>query len=468
MRLGRHVESDVLVVRDPDDGAVVGEVRTTGIGELDAAIGSAHAVARAEPPPPFERARVLLAVAARVKAAATEYAELIAKEGVKTIREAKKEVGRCVETLTLAAQEATRVGGGIVPMAQTAAGADRIAWFELRPAGVVAALTPFNDPLNLVAHKLAPAYAIGAPVILKPHPQTPLSALRLVGEFHECGAPVDRVQVVIGGADLGARLVADRRPRIVSFTGGRAAGESIARSAGCKRLLLELGGVGIVAVAADADVESAARAIHSGAFWAAGQNCVHAQRIIAARSVVDELRDRLVALASGMKLGAKLDPATDMGPLVDDAAVSRVEALVDSATAAGARLLAGGVCDRRRFAPTWLDRVPETHVLMREEVFGPVSTLESVAGNAELLHTLASGTDAIHAAVYTRSLDLALAVRRVANAAAVIVNDSTDFRVDAMPFGGIGAAGLGREGVADAMAEMSEKRLLVLRELSPR
>lgn len=456
-------DRDVIVVRDPDDGGIVGEVNVTSASELDRVLDRAVEAFRAPRVPAHDRARILTTVATRVQEQAESHAQLIATEGIKTIREARREVARCVETLRLSAEEAKRIGGAVVPFDQASGGVDRMGWWKLQPAGVVAAITPYNDPLNLVAHKLGPAFALGAPVVLKPHPQTPFSALKLVEHFLAAGASETAVQVVFGGAELGARLVSDRRPRVVSFTGGRAAGTAIAARLGLKRLLAELGGVGVVAVAADANLDVAAAAIHSGAFWAAGQNCVHAQRIVVDARVAPELRERLIALAECMHLGPKRDEATDMGPLVDRAAARRVVNKIDQARAAGATVLTGGWDRGSRVAPTWLDRVPVGHELLREELFGPIATLEVAEGTQDLLQRLAAASDAIHAAIFTSSLETSLDAYAASNAAALIVNDSTDFRIDAMPFGGGGAAGLGREGVADAIEAMAEKKLYVVR-----
>lgn len=454
---------EVIVVRDPDDGSVVGEVHATSAADLERSLTRAVDSLRAPRLAAHERSKILSAVAARVEAEAEAHATLIATEGIKTIREARREVSRCVETLRLSAEEAKRIGGAVIPFDQVSGGVDRMGWWKLQPAGVVAAITPYNDPLNLVAHKLGPAFALGAPVIIKPHPQTPFSALKLVEHFWESGASEAAVQIVFGGAELGAMLVADRRPRVVSFTGGRVAGAAIAARLGLKRLLAELGGVGVVAVAADADLEAAAADIHSGAFWAAGQNCVHAQRIIVDAKVAAELRERLIALTSAMRMGPKREPTTDLGPLVDRTSAQNVMMKIDHARATGAEVLCGGWNEGNRVAPTWLEGLPAEHKLLREEIFGPVATIEAADGPRELLRRLSQAGDAIHAAIFTSSLEMSLAAYDVANAAALLVNDSTDFRIDAMPFGGNGAAGLGREGVADAIEAMAEKKLYMVR-----
>ncbi|MER8492622.1 aldehyde dehydrogenase family protein [Mesorhizobium australicum] len=453
-----------LVVCDPDDGCFVGEIPLTSTSDVGRILDTGHRATRDRPPAIHERVRILTEVANRVAAEAESHAQLIACEGVKTIREARAEVGRAIETLRLSAEEAKRNGGSVIPFDQVPVGEGRIGWWANRPAGLVVAITPYNDPLNLVAHKLGPAYAAGCPVIIKPHPQTPFSAVRLVEHFLASGMKEDRIQIVIGGADMGNLLVADRRPRIVSFTGGRTAGEHIAHQAGVKQLLLELGGVGIVAVAADADVEAAAHSISSGAFWAAGQNCVRAQRIIADDTVVGELTERLVARAALIRQGRKTDEKTDIGPLVNAALANSLGRSVVSMKQVGATVLCGGDIDGARMRPTWVSGLPPRDPLLGHELFGPVATIETARDNSDLLDQIQDGSDAIHAAIFTQSITLATAAFERANAAAVLINDSTDFRIDAMPFGGIGAAGLGREGVADAIGAMSEKKLLIISE----
>jgi glyceraldehyde-3-phosphate dehydrogenase (NADP+) len=453
-----------LVVHDPDDGSLVGTLPLSSLCDVENALERGHRAVRSNPPA-HERSRILQGVADRLQADVEGHAHLIAREGIKTIREARREVGRAIETLRLSAEEAKRIGGTVVPFDQVPSGEGRLGWWAFRPAGLIIAITPYNDPLNLVAHKLGPAFAAGCPIILKPHPQTPFSAMRLVEHFHAEGAASDRVQIVIGGSDVAAALVSDRRPHCVSFTGGRKVGKEIARQAGIKHLILELGGVGIVAVAGDADLEAAAEAITSGAFWAAGQNCVRAQRIIVNRGVASELADLLTMHARKLRLGPKLDEATDIGPLVTPAHAGGLARTVEEMTEAGGQVLTGGSCQGSRMKPTWVGGLPDAHPLLTRELFGPVSTIEVARDDRDLLDRLESGEDAIHAAIFTQSITNMIAAFKRCNSAALLVNDTTDYRIDAMPFGGIGAAGLGREGVADAVAAYSEKKMMILRAL---
>lgn len=404
-----EISDKSLIVRDPDDETVVGETAVTPLGDLDRILERGYRASREIAPPAHERARVLHEVADRVASDAEGHARLIAREGIKTIREARAEVKRAIETLRLSSEEAKRIGGSVVPLDQVPSGEGRIGWWVHRPAGLVVAITPYNDPLNLVAHKLGPAFAAGCPIILKPHPQTPFSALRLVEHFHASGAGEDRIQIVIGGAELGAALVTDERPRIISFTGGREAGNRIARGVGLKQLLLELGGVGVVAVASDADLDLAADAISSGAFWAAGQNCVRAQRIVIDESAAGELREKLAARARQIRVGPKLDEATDMGPLVDCALANSLSRSASAMVQAGGTVLAEGEIDGIHMQPTWITGLPSGHPSLAQELFGPVATIEAACDGSDLLNQLSGGAGAIHAAIFTRSINMATA-----------------------------------------------------------
>lgn len=458
----RSSRAEILVVADPENGQAVGEVTVADADAVERTLAAAHEASRRTPSPAHARSDILARVAQRVRAEHDAFAGLIAREGIKTIREAATEVDRCVTTLELSAEEGKRIEGQVLAMDQVRGGAGKLGLTTRRAAGVVVALTPFNDPLNLVAHKVGPAVALGAPIVLKPHPETPLSAARLHELFLEAGLAPDMFQVVHGGARVGTQLVADDRPRVISFTGGQDAGMAVARRAGFKKLMMELGGVGVVLVADDADVELAARALHSAAFWAAGQNCVHAQRILVDRSIESALTDKLLTLAHAMKLGPKLDSETDMGCCIDAGAAQRVLQLVNRSLSAGAELLTGGTADGTRVTPTWLRCSKNGNPLALEEVFGPVGLLERVEDFDDALHRVRDAPAALHAAIFTNRIDRAMAAHEAANAATVLVNESTDFRIDAMPFGGVGNAGMEREGVRYAIDALAESRLLIL------
>jgi glyceraldehyde-3-phosphate dehydrogenase (NADP+) len=454
----------VLEVRDPDDGSVVGAVPLASPGDVEDALARAVTGARTSKALPVHRRMAILHGAAdRVAAAHESFAETIAREGIKTIREARAEVGRCVETLRLSAEEARCLNGETLPFDQRVGSEDKIGYWIRQPIGVIVAITPFNDPLNLVAHKVGPAIAGGNAVIVKPHSQTPFSAIRLAEALVEAGLPADVLQVVTGrGAEIGDRLVSDPRVAMVSFTGGPEVGDHVVRLAGRKKLALELGANSPAIVLDDADLEPAATAIVSGAFWAAGQNCLHVQRIIVHAGVADRLRRLLAERTEQLRNGPKLDEKTDLGPVVSDAAATRIMATLDEAVARGGQILAGGSREGRRIAPTIVDRLPRESRLAREEIFGPVAGIIEVESIDEAIAVANDVDQALHACVFTRDIGAAMRVVREVEAGAVLVNESTDYRIDAMPFGGVKGSGLGREGVPFAAREMTTTKVVCL------
>jgi glyceraldehyde-3-phosphate dehydrogenase (NADP+) len=329
------------------------------------------------------------------------------------------------------------------------------------PAGVVLAITPFNDPLNLVAHKVGPALAAGNTVILKPHEATPLSALHLARAFVAAGLPDAFLQVITGeGREIGDALVGDPRVRVVSFTGGRAVGARLPAIAGLKRLQLELGGNAPTIVMPSADLAHAAESCASGAYWAAGQNCLHVQRIFVHAAVARRFRERFVAAAARRTRGPKLDEKTAMGPQLSEQAAARVATRVRAACRAGARLLAGGTTDGAWHPATVIERVPRGHTLFREEIFGPVTLIEEIRSLDEAVQAANATPYGLHAAIFTRDVREAFRATRDLDCGAVLVNESSDYRIDAMPFGGTKASGLGREGVRFSIDAMSEPKVV--------
>ncbi|CCH80225.1 Putative dehydrogenase (putative aldehyde dehydrogenase) (fragment) [Nostocoides japonicum T1-X7] len=342
-------------------------------------------------------------------------------------------------------------------------GFGRIGWFSREPLGVVAAISSFNDPLNLVAHKVAPALLAGAPIVLKPSDQTPFSALNLAEVLLDAGVPAGRVSVLCGGGDIGAALVAHPDVSVVSFTGGTRTADSIARAAGVKKLLMELGGNNATIVCADADLDLAVEGIVSGAFGTAGQNCLSVQRVYVERDVFDEVLDRVAAGAGALVVGSKQDPATDVGPLVSVAAAERLAELVESTVSDGARLVTGGRREGSFYRPTVLTGVAPRAAILEEELFGPVVMIEPVEDVDEAIERANDCSFALQAGVFTRSLDTATRVSRRLVVGAVLVNDTSDFRLDAMPFGGFKRSGIGREGIRSAVLDLTAPKCVLVR-----
>ena len=388
-----------------------------------------------------------------------DFAQLIAREGIKTIREARKEVSRCVDTLRLSAEEARRLNGETIAFDQAPGSEQRFGYFRRRPLGVIVAITPFNDPLNLVAHKIGPAIAAGNVVILKPHSETPLVAQKLVQLFEQSDLPTGILQLVTGsGALVGDVLVSDPLVRMVSFTGGRAVGERIQQQAGIKKLALEMGSNCPAIILADADLDAALEATVSGAFWAAGQNCLHVQRIFVHASHYAHFAEQFCARAKAIKVGDKLSEDTDMGPMINARAADKVESLVQEALEQGATLLCGGQREGNFYAPTVLANVSDDCAIAHDEIFGPVTLLYPFESIEEAINKANAVDYGLQAGIFTRDLNTAFYVADALDCGGVIINDSSDYRIDAMPFGGVKGSGLGREGVVHALHEMSEAK----------
>lgn len=450
-------------VLNPFDGSIIGQVpvsRPEDLPQIMARAAQGQKIARAMPR--HRRAHILETAATLVQARSESLARQITAEAGKTIRQARKEVTRCINTLKLSAEEAKRGAGDVIPFDAYAGSENRMGWFTREPLGIILAITPFNDPLNLVAHKLGPAIAGGNSVILKPSELAPLSALALVDLLIEAGMPSEVVTPVVGGPELGKALVAARAIRMISFTGGFATGEAISRLAGLKKLAMDLGGNAPVIVMADAALDQAVEACVSGAFWAAGQNCIGTQRILIERPAYDAFRAAFVARTEALRTGNPQDEATDVGPMITEAAAARAESLVTRAVQAGARLLAGHRRAGALYPPTILEAVSHDTALWCEEAFAPVVTLEPFDSFDEAID-LANAVDfSLHAGIFTSSLAVALEASSRIEAGGIMVNDSSDYRFDAMPFGGFKYGSLGREGVRFAYEDMTQPRVVCI------
>ncbi len=452
--------SQEIPVLDPYSNEIIDTVPRGTSADVDRAVAAAqegYEVNRSLSS--GERGRILRRTAELLEEREEEFAVLIAREGSKTIREARKEAFRCTQTLRVSGEEATRILGETISFDQQKGSENRRGYFYRFPIGVIGAITPFNDPLNLVAHKLGPAIAAGNGVVLKPATVTPLSALKLAELFLEAGLPPKVLNVVTGpGGEVGAALVSDPRVRMVSFTGGVNAGLEVARAAGLKKIGMELGSNSPVVVLEDCDLPDAVESCVSGAFWAAGQNCIGVQRIYIQHSIFESFRDAFVQRTLEYKVGPKLEEDCDMGPLITEEEALRVENWVAEAMASGATLECGHKREGAVYWPTVLSGVGPGMKVDCDEVFGPVVSLYPVQDLEEGIRR-SNGVDfGLQAAVFTSSLASAFRAVEGLEAGAVMVNDSTDYRMDAMPFGGIKSSGLGREGIRFALQEMTEPK----------
>jgi glyceraldehyde-3-phosphate dehydrogenase (NADP+) len=452
---------ETIDVRDPQTGRVIDTIPQATERDVDAAIGAAvKGAVTARKMGSYARATVLRDTANLVEERAEAFAELIATEGVKTIREARKEVARCVNVLNVCADASKHIEGETITFDSFPGGENRKGWYERVPLGVISAITPFNDPLNLVAHKVGPAISAGNATVLKPATSTPLTALKLVETMQEAGLPPLVVQTVTGDPHgLGDGLFTDERVAMVSFTGGVGTGKMIASKAGLKKLGMELGSNCPVIVWEDADVPWAVETCVSGAFWAAGQNCIGVQRLYVHEKVYDEFREGFVEKTRELQLGSKLDEATDMGVLIDEAAAERVKSWIDEAADEGANVLTGGERDGTTITPTVLEGVPKHAQAHCQEVFGPTVNLYRVDDLDEAIAECNAVPYGIHAGIFTKNLDVAYRAYDELHYGGVMINDSTDYRLDAMPFGGVKESGMGREGVRFSVREMTEPKV---------
>ncbi|GAT71917.1 aldehyde dehydrogenase family protein [Microbacterium hydrocarbonoxydans] len=456
-------ETGPLVVTDPYDGSVLARLDQSTTADVPDILARARLGASlSRDLPRFARHRILDRASGLLRERAEEAAGLIVHEAGKTITQARKEVRRAVTTLSLSAESARSGEGEVIPFDAFEGSEDRRGWFTREPLGIILAITPYNDALNLVAHKLGPALAGGNGVILKPSQLTPLTARLLVDILIEAGMPDEIVTVVHGDRHVAQALVRSRDVRMVSFTGGFATGEAIARSAGIKRLAMELGGNAPVLVFADADLAAAAEACVSGAFWAAGQNCVGVQRILVERPAYEAFRDLVVAKTAALRSGDPSDPATDVGPMISEEAAVRAEQAVAEAVRAGGRVLTGHRRLGSLYFPTVVESVDAGSPLWREEAFAPVVALAPFDTEEEAISVANDVEYALHAATFTTDLARALRVADALEAGGVMINDSSDYRVDSMPFGGAKYGSMGREGVRFAYEEMTQPKVVCI------
>lgn len=451
-----------LEVIDPEDGALVARVYEATVEDVDRAVAGAQRSLREDRWELWERREVLERASDLVRNEGERLARIISSEGSKTITEATREVARTAETLRISAHSAALLEGETLPFEDTARGSGKFGYYRRVPLGVVAAITPFNDPMNLVAHKVGPGLLAGNAIVLKPAAVTPLSALALHDILLRAGMPARRMAVLASDREVGSALVGDPRIAAVSFTGGPATGDAIARLAGARKMLMELGGNNAVLVCEDGDVETAAAGIVDGAFGVAGQNCLSVQRVFVHESRYEQLVSLVEQGTAKLRVGSKKDPLTDVGPLISEREARRVEEWVDEAVAGGARAVAGGRREGSYYWPTVLLDVPSGARIYREEVFGPVVFIEAFTDVDAALETIDDTDYGLQAGVFTASLSTAMhAVDRL-HMGSVLVNDTSDFRIDAMPFGGSKRSGVGREGVAEAVREMSEPKNVIL------
>ncbi len=457
-----------LDVCSPFDGRVIGRTSVGGDAEFEAAAAAAVAAAPAMRRwPAHARIAALRAVASGLRADCEAIALILSDEAGKPIRDARTEVDRAAFTFDTAAAEIGRLGGEVIPIDLMAHGEGRLALTKRVPLGPVAAITPFNFPLLLVAHKLAPAIAAGNPVVLKPATRTPLSALRVAALLHEHGVPPGALSVLPMERGAADRLVTDERFKLLTFTGSAEVGWAMKARAGKKRVVLELGGNAGVIVDASADLDFAVKRIVAGGFTFAGQSCISVQRVYVHASVADTFATRLSAAVGALRAGDPRDAANDLGPMISHGDVDRIESWVRDAVADGARVLVGGErITASVFAPTVITGVPENAALCREEAFAPIVGLYTFTALDDAIARINASRYGLQAGIFTRDLRAATDAFDRLEVGGVVVNDVPTYRVDSMPYGGVKDSGTGREGPRFALEEMTELKLLVINQES--
>jgi aldehyde dehydrogenase (NAD+) len=456
-----------FVVSHPYDGRDVGVVSVPTDAQVEEAVAAAWDARTAlADTPAHVRAAALAHVSQRLTERTEEVALLLVEENGKPLKWARGEVARAASTFRWAAEEARRWSGEVQRLDTDASGEGRMAIIRRRPKGPVLAIAPFNFPLNLVAHKVAPSLAVGAPVLIKPAPATPLSSLLLGELLAETALPAGSWSVLPVPNHRMPELVADERLPVVSFTGSGPVGWSIRDAVPRKHVVLELGGNAAAVVcgdyASDDDLDRAADRIAVFGTYQAGQSCISVQRVLVDRTVIDRFIPRLLERVAALSVGDPLDEKTDVGPLVDAAAAERVDHWVQEAVTAGATLRAGGVRDGATYAPTVLTDVPAGARVWDEEVFGPVIVVAPFDGVDEAFAAVNDSRYGLQAGVFTRDLEVAFRAQRALEVGGVVIGDVPSYRADQMPYGGLKESGNGREGVRSAMVDLTEESVLIL------
>lgn len=455
--------SKQIEVTNPYDGSVIQTVAESSEQDVRAVIDRAAAVAGTMASMTAQRrAAILTKAASIIEQDAASIARTMVLESGKPMKYARGEVSRCVETFTFAADAARSLHGETIPMDAAKNGSGKIGYYVRVPVGVIAGITPFNFPLNLVAHKIAPAVAAGCPLVLKPNPATPLSAMHLADVLREAGLPDGAFSVVVGGADVGNWLVSDPRVAMITFTGSVPVAREISKAAGIRRVTLELGGNAATVIDETANLDAAVSRSITGGFAYSGQVCISVQRIYVERSRYEEFKTKYVAAIDKLVMGNPLEDSTDIGPMLTDGACQRIDSWIGEAVASGASVIAGGSRDGRMYQATVIEDAQPDMKVMHEEIFGPVVCLIPFDDFEQALDSVNDSAFGLQAGVYTRDLNRAVLATQKLNVGGVMINDVPTFRVDQMPYGGVKDSGLGREGPRFAIEEMTNLKLVVI------
>jgi acyl-CoA reductase-like NAD-dependent aldehyde dehydrogenase len=450
----------------PYTGEKIAEIPMATAAEVDRAIEAAYqARDTMAKMPAHQRAAILEKLVTLLEKRKEEAAVIIAREAAKPITTARAEIQRTITTYKFAAEEAKRIHGETIPLDAAPGGEGRVAYTTREPLGVIGAITPFNFPMNLVAHKVGPAIAAGNTVVLKPAPQTPLSAFFLAELLQEAGLPDGALNIVTGSGEVGQQIVADERVSMISFTGSAAVGKAIRNQAGLKRVVLELGSNAAVIVDKGVTIDKIINRCVTSAFSYQGQVCISLQRIYVHEEAYEEFVEKFIAAVQTLKVGDPLLPETDISALIAPREVQRVLGWIDEAVQHGARVATGGTAEANCLLPTVLLDAAPTLKVSCEEVFAPVVLINKVASVEEAIELVNHSKYGLQAGIYTENLHTAFEAAEKLQVGGVLINDTPTFRVDHMPYGGVKESGLGREGVRYAVEEMTESKLVIFNRL---
>lgn len=461
---GWHHKPQSIPVTNPYSGEVIDTVPRGDADDVDAALTTLQSGAQSmRRMTAYERSQILRRAADLMFARVEELARTISSEEGKILAESRVEAKRAAEVIALSAEEARRIAGEMVPLDGADNGANTLGFTLRVPCGIVAAITPFNFPLNLVAHKAGPAIAAGNALLIKPASDTPLSALKLTEILLEAGLPESAIACITGpGGELGRAICADDRVRKISFTGSYEVGHEICRTAGMKRVTMELGSNSPVIIMDDADLEKAAQTVCMAGYSNAGQVCISAQRILTARSIGGDFIDALTPRVKALTLGDQLAEGTRMGPMVRERDAARVEEWINEAVAAGARLITGGKRQGALLPPAILDDVDPKLRVSRDELFGPAVAVTRFSDIDEAIRLANDTRFGLSAGVFTQDIDRALKFAREVDSGNIHINWSSQWRADLMPYGGLKHSGMGKEGPRYAIREMTEEKMVVV------
>jgi glyceraldehyde-3-phosphate dehydrogenase (NADP+) len=455
-----------IEITNPFDDSVVGTTFMAQPGDLEVAIQSAIDVfPKLRATPTYERAQWLHDLAEALTEDRDTLIEILARECGKPIKDAATETDRGIFTLLNAAEEAKRIEGEVIPLDLLPSSKGRVGIVRRFPIGPIAGISPFNFPLNLALHKIAPALASGNPIVLKPPTLAPLTMLFFASLIDRVGVPKGAISILPMTRETGDAMVEDDRFKLLSFTGSPAVGWKMKEKAGKKKVVLELGGNAGVLIDDDADVDFAVSRIRTGAFSYAGQTCISVQRIFVHQARYDEVREKLVAASTTLKQGDPMDPETELGPMIEKKHAERAQSWTNDAVASGAKVLTGGNSDGAFFEPTVIEDAPTDSLVCTQEAFAPLVTVFPVDSFGEGIEKLNDSAYGLQAGVFTNNLERALLAFEEIEAGGVMINDIPSYRIDHMPYGGVKDSGLGREGLRYAIEDMTEPRLMMINRL---